>query len=76
MAIDPRKRQKQLQRRQRVHETRGKPAQPAVAEPGLFLLFEQLRKILADARDGVGGRFPQPEVDQAVAEMRSCEEFG
>jgi hypothetical protein len=61
--------------RERIHVARGEPAETAVAEPGLFLLFQQLAEVLPEPRERPGGLVPDAEVDQVVAEVGPGQEL-
>ncbi len=65
-----------IERRQRIHVAGGQAAEPAVAEAGFLLLLEKRGEVLPDLRDRLFGRVPQAQVDQAVPEVRACQEFG
>jgi hypothetical protein len=64
-----------IQRRQRIHVTGRKAAEPAIAQPGFLLLVDDVRQVMPEIRHRVACRVPQPEVDQPIAEVRSRQEF-
>src|SRR5207253_1409674 len=61
---------------QRIHVAGGEAAQAAVAEAGLLLVLQQRVEILTDAAEGLLRGVPQPEADEAVAEMGTGQELG
>ena len=65
-----------LQRRQRIEEARGQPAQAAVAQPGLLLLLQQLVEVQAQLGDRLLHLRVDAEVDQVVAQVRADQELG
>ena len=65
-----------VERRQRVHVTGGQAAEPAIAEARLFFLVQEVGEILPDSGHRLLRRLPDPEVDQAVAQMRPGQKFG
>ena len=62
-------------RRQRIHVTRRKPPEAAVAQTGLFLLRQDLVEIVAEPCAGPRGRFGDAEIEQVVTEMRAGQIF-
>ena len=65
-----------VERRERIHVAGGQPSQPAVAQAGLFFLFEQAGQVLSNRGQRLLCGFPDSQVDQAVAEMRAGQELG
>src|SRR5262245_28055539 len=64
-----------VKRRQRVHVARRQTAESTVAQTRLLLLFQNGAEVLPETRQGFLRRFPHTEIDQAVAEVRSGQEF-
>jgi YQGE family putative transporter len=60
---------------QRIHEAGGKPAQPTIAQPRLFLLFDQNVQVNAQLSHGLLGLVVDSQIDQVVREMRPGKEF-
>ena len=65
-----------LERRQRIDEARGEPAEAAVAESRLVLLRQQLIEVEAELGDRLAHLVVDAEVQQVVAEVRSHQELG
>ena len=64
-----------LERRQRIHVAGGEPPQPAVAQAGIPFRLAQVFQFAAEVARGLGALFHQAEVDHAVAERPSHQEF-
>ena len=60
---------------QRVHIAGRQPAEPPVAEAGLLFLLEDSGQILPYAGKRLASLLPDPEIDKAVAQMRSHQEL-
>ena len=58
-------------RRQRIHVTRRKPPESAVAQTWLFLLRKDLVEIVAEPVQGLARRLGDAEIEQVVCEMRA-----
>ena len=76
LIADPITDRRDVEGRERIHVTGGEPAQSAITESRLLLLFQQVGQILAVSRDGFHHGRPNSEIDDAVAEMWSGQEFG
>ena len=61
----------QVERRQRVHEARGEPAEATIAEPGLLLVLDQLLERRAGVAERRARGLGQPERQQVRAELRA-----
>src|SRR6185436_5847941 len=64
-----------LERRERIDEARGEPAETAVAETGLGLLREQYLEVEAEILNRVPHLVVDAEVDEVVAEMWAQQVF-
>ena len=62
-------------RRERIHVTRGEPAESAIAEAGLFFLRDDLVEIVAEPVHSFARGFGDAEVEQIVREMRPGQEL-
>ncbi len=65
-----------LERRERIEETRGETAEAAVAEAGLVFAGEQLIEVQADLGDRRAHVVVHAEVHEVVAEVRPHQELG
>jgi hypothetical protein len=65
-----------LERGERVQVAGGQPSQSAVAQARLLFLLEQRSEVQAELRHGLPCRLLDPEVREAVAEVRPREELG
>ena len=58
-------------RRERIHVTRRKPPESAIAETGLLLLRKDLVEIVAEPAQGLARWLGDAEIEQVVREMRA-----
>jgi hypothetical protein len=65
-----------VERRQRVHVARRQAAETAGTQPGLLLLIQETRQVLAHLRQRFLDSIPDPETDEAVTKMRASQELG
>ena len=65
-----------VERGQRVHVTSREPAEPAIAEAGLFFLLQEDGQVLVELFECLLRLVPDAQVDQAVAQMRAGQELG
>jgi hypothetical protein len=65
-----------LQRSQRVHETRRQPPQSAVAQPRLLLVADEAVEIDIQAGQRLARGLGNPEIEQVVAHERTGQVFG
>ena len=65
-----------VERRERVHVTRGEPAQPAIAEAGFFLVIDECLERRADPVRGLARFGLEPERHEIRAELRPDQILG
>ncbi len=65
-----------FERRQRIDEAGGEPAEAAVPEARLLLLGEQAVEIEAELRDAFLDGVEDPEIDEIVSKVRTHQELG
>jgi hypothetical protein len=63
-------------RRERIHETRCKPAQPSVTKARLFFLRDEFIEIVPKLTQCLTRHFGDPEIEQIVRQMRPRQIFG
>ena len=64
-----------VERCQRVHVAGRQTAEPTVSKTGFLFLFQKAREVLADLGQSPLHSLPETEADEAVAQMRSSQEF-
>jgi len=65
-----------FERGHRIQVTRGEPAQAAVAEPGFFLLLNQIVEVYAEFLYGLAGILGEAQIEELVGQVRPGQELG
>jgi len=66
---------RQVQRGAAVHEAGCQPAQTAVPQPGIGLLFGKVLQRLAKAVQGLARHFVQPQIEHVVGQRTADQKF-